>query len=198
MLFAFRGQATHTSAVSLARTLGFTKFTMRHSSRKCGLRREREQPRGAAVTCPLHDAWPPSPRPRSDMTARNQVESLQCSAIRPWPESHQRFAGSVSCQSIICRKSVYRPPPPAKLGLRSAPAIAAGKPSSRQLEGRRSPGAEIRRGLCPRCNLAASNPVKPNPSFKPSPNSVPRRPASAGPAAHHALAGQRVTLSVLA
>ena len=38
--------------------------------------------------------------------------------------------------------------------------------------------------------------VLPNPSFKPSPNSVPRRPASAGPAAHHALAGQRVTLSV--
>ena len=36
----------------------------------------------------------------------------------------------------------------------------------------------------------------PNPSFKPSPNSVPRRPASAGPAAHHAPAGQRVTLSV--
>ena len=38
--------------------------------------------------------------------------------------------------------------------------------------------------------------AEPNPSFKPSPNSVPRRPASAGPAAHHALAGQRVTLSV--
>ena len=33
--------------------------------------------------------------------------------------------------------------------------------------------------------------AEPNPSFKPSPNSVPRRPASAGPAAHHALAGQR-------
>ena len=38
----------------------------------------------------------------------------------------------------------------------------------------------------------------PNPSFKPSPNRVPRRPASAEPAAHFALAGQRLTLSVLA
>ena len=36
----------------------------------------------------------------------------------------------------------------------------------------------------------------PNPSFKPSPNSVARRPSSAGPAAHHALAVQRATLSV--
>ena len=36
----------------------------------------------------------------------------------------------------------------------------------------------------------------PNPSFKPSPNSVARRPSSAGPAAHFALALQRATLSV--
>ena len=36
----------------------------------------------------------------------------------------------------------------------------------------------------------------PNPSFKPSPNSVARRTASAGPAAHFALAVQRATLSV--
>ena len=36
----------------------------------------------------------------------------------------------------------------------------------------------------------------PNPSLKPSPNSVARRPSSAGPAAHSALAVQRATLSV--
>ena len=42
----------------------------------------------------------------------------------------------------------------------------------------------------------SSTPVKPNPSFKPSPNSVARRPSSAGPAAHFALAVQRATLSV--
>ena len=36
----------------------------------------------------------------------------------------------------------------------------------------------------------------PNPSFKPSPNSVARRPSSAGPTAHSALAVQRATLSV--
>ena len=48
-----------------------------------------------------------------------------------------------------------------------------------------------------KCNLGyLPCALMPNPSFKPSPNSVPRRPASAGPAAHHALAGQRVTLSV--
>jgi len=38
--------------------------------------------------------------------------------------------------------------------------------------------------------------LMPNPSFKPSPNSVARRPSSAGPAAHFALAVQRATLSV--
>ena len=36
----------------------------------------------------------------------------------------------------------------------------------------------------------------PNPSFKPSPTGGPRRPASAGPAAHLALAGRRVPSSV--
>ena len=36
----------------------------------------------------------------------------------------------------------------------------------------------------------------PNPSFKPSPNGGPRWPASAGPLAHFALAGQRVPPSV--
>ena len=38
--------------------------------------------------------------------------------------------------------------------------------------------------------------LMPNPSFKPSPNSVARRPSSAGPAAHFALAVRRATLSV--
>ena len=38
--------------------------------------------------------------------------------------------------------------------------------------------------------------LMPNPSFKPSPNSVARRPSSAGPAARFALAVQRATLSV--
>ena len=154
----------------LARTLGFTKSTMHQFSRKCGLRREREQPRGAVATGPLHDAWTRSPRPRSDMTARNQAESLHRSAMRSTPEHCQRFAGSVPCQSVICRESVFRPPPPAGHGLRSAPAMAAGKPSPKRLEVRCSPGTEIRRGLCPRCNLAAINAVKPNPSLEARPN----------------------------
>ena len=38
--------------------------------------------------------------------------------------------------------------------------------------------------------------LRSNPSFKPSPGSVARRPSSAGPAAHCALAVQRATLSV--
>ena len=160
----------------LARTLGFTKSTMRHSSRKCGSRREREQPRGAIATGPLQDAWTRSPRPRSYMTARNQAESLHRSAMRSTPKNCQRFAGGVSCQSVICRESVNRPPPPVGHGLRSAPAMAAERPSSRRLEGRRTPGTTIRRGLCPRCNLAAINAVKPNPSFKPSPNGGPPGP----------------------
>ena len=169
---------------------------MRHSSRKCGLRRELEQPRGAVVTGPLHDAWTRSPRSRSDMTARNQAESFHRITMRPWPENHQRFAGTVSCQSVICRESVCRPPPPAGHRLRSAAAVAARKSPSRRLPPRRASGTLICRNLFALRNFAAFNPVKPNPSFKPSPNSVPRRPASAGPAAHHALAGQRATLSV--
>ena len=45
-------------------------------------------------------------------------------------------------------------------------------------------------------SLRSQRELMPNPSFKPSPNSVARRPASAGPAAHSALAVQRATLSV--
>jgi hypothetical protein len=47
--------------------------------------------------------------------------------------------------------------------------------------------------ITPHTNRNAS---MPNPSFKPSLNSVARRPASAGPAAHFALAVQRATLLV--
>ena len=169
---------------------------MRHSSRKCGLRRELEQPRGAVVTGPLYDARTPSPRPRSDMTARNPAELLHRTPMRPWTENHQRFAGTVPGQSVICRESVCRPLPPAGHRLRSAAEVAARKSPSRRLAPRRASGTLLCRNLCALRNFAAFNPVKPNPSFKPSPNSVPRRPASAGPAAHHALAGQRVTLSV--
>ena len=45
--------------------------------------------------------------------------------------------------------------------------------------------------LAPRLPPSAP-PTLPNPSFKPSPNGGPRWPASAGPSAHFALAGQRV------
>jgi hypothetical protein len=40
---------------------------------------------------------------------------------------------------------------------------------------------------------ASRNPVKPNPSFKRTPNGVSRWPSSAGPTAHFALAVQRAT-----
>ena len=49
--------------------------------------------------------------------------------------------------------------------------------------------------LAPRLPRGAQ-PALPNPSFKPSPNGGPRWPASAGPSAHFALAGQRVPPSV--
>ena len=150
---------------------------MRHSSRKFGLRREREQPRGAVATGPLHDAWTRSPRPRTHMTARNQAESLHRSAMRSTPENCHRFAGSASCQSVSYRESVSRPPPPAEHGLRSAPPLAAGRPPPRRLEGKRSPGTTIRRALCPHCNLAAINAVKPNPSLEARPNGRPPGPA---------------------
>ena len=44
--------------------------------------------------------------------------------------------------------------------------------------------------LLPAAQLSA---LKPNPSLKLSPNGAPRWPSSAGPAAHFALAVQRVT-----
>ena len=183
------------SARGSARTLGFTKSTMHQFSRKCGLRREREQPRGAVATGPLHDAWTRSPRPRSDMTARNRAESPNRSAMRSTPESCLRFAGNVSCQSVICRESVHRPPPPAGHGLRSASAVAARKSSLRRqrLAPRRAAGTLI---FCAPRNLAAFNPMKPNPSFKLSPNGGSRWPSSAGPSAHFALAVQRAPPSV--
>ena len=52
----------------------------------------------------------------------------------------------------------------------------------------RSHGTRAARGMSRR--------AVPNPSFKPSPNGGPRWPASAGPAAHFALAVQRVPPSV--
>ena len=169
---------------------------MRHSSKKCGFRRELEQPRGGMAIYQRHDAWARNARPRSDRLARNQAESLQRSAVRPRPESRERFAGSASCQSVSCRKSVCRPPPPAGHGLLSASAVAAKKSPSRRLATRRAPGTSICRNLCALRNLTAANAVKPNPSFKPSTNSVARRPSCAGPAAHCAHAVQRATLSV--
>ena len=76
----------------------------------------------------------------------------------------------------------------------------------RQIRGR--PGWSARSGLpsflfskvsCPSGTLPVlplPHTMLPNPSFKPSPNSVARRPSSAGPSAHFALAVQRATLSV--
>ena len=140
--------------------LGFIIFVLRYSSRKCGLRRELEQTRGAVATGSPHDAWTQTQRPRSDMTARKRAESPHHSAMRSTPESCQRFAGNVPCQSVICRESVYRPPPPAGHGLRSAMAVAARKSSLRRLATRRAPGTLICRNLCAPRNLAAFNPMK--------------------------------------
>ena len=171
------------------RTLGFIILVLRYSSRKCGLRRKLEQPRGAVAIGPLHDAWTRNPKPRSDMTARNRTESPHRSAMLSTPEYCQRFAGSISCQSVFCRESVRRQPPPAGHGLRSASAVAARKSSSRRLATRRAPGTLICRNLCAPLNLCRKR-LKPNPSFKLSPNGGSRWPSSAGPAAHFALAVQ--------
>ena len=53
-----------------------------------------------------------------------------------------------------------------------------------------------RMALMQTCSAHRGPPVQPNPSFKPSPNSVARQPSSAGPAAHFALAVRRATLLV--
>ena len=169
---------------------------MRHSSRKCGLRREHEQPRGGIAAGQHNDAWPRSPWPRPGRSAPYKPESLQCSAVESTPEFCERFAGNFSCQSVNRRESVCRPPPLAGHRLRSASAVAARKSPPKWLPSRHGTGTQICQALCAFRSHAATNAVKPNPSFKPSPNSVPRRPASAGPSAHHALAGQHVTLSV--
>ena len=149
---------------------------MRCSSKRCGLRPELKQPRGGMPADQRYDAWARSPRPRSDRSARNQAESLQRSAVRFGPESRERFAGSTSCQSVSCRESVCRPPPRAGQGRRSASAVAARKSPSRLLAPRRAPATPICLTLRALRNLAAAVAVKPNPSFKPSPNGVPRGP----------------------
>ena len=123
-----------------------------------------------------YDAWARSPRPRSDRSARNQAESLQRSAVRLGPKGRECFAGSVFCQSVSCRESVCRPPPPAGHGLRSASAVAARKSPSRRLAPRRAPGTLMCLTLRALRNPAAAVAVKPNPSFKPSPNGVSRGP----------------------
>ena len=166
---------------------------MRHSSRNCGLRREHEQPRGGIAAGQRNDAWPRSLGPRPCRSAPCKPASLQRSAVRSTPEFCERFAGSLSCQSVHRQESVCRPPPPAGHGLRSASAVAARKSRPRRLVGRHAPGTQVCQDLCAFRSHAASNAVKPNPSFKPSPNSVARQPSSAGPAAHCALAVQRAT-----
>ena len=166
---------------------------MRHSSRKCGLRRELEQPRGGVATDQRHGAWARNQGPRSDTSARNQAESLQRSAARS-TLGRQRFAGSVSCQSGSCQESVCRPPPPAEHGLRSASAVAAGKSPPRRLARRRAPGTQIRRCLCALRNHAVSNAVKPNPSLEARPNI--KTPGPRSGRAHFPPRGPGVLLSV--
>ena len=48
------------------------------------------------------------------------------------------------------------------------------------------------------CSSTPRPAMRPNPSFKRTPNSVAAQPASAGPSAHFALAGRATTLSVSA
>ena len=143
---------------------------MRYSRKKCGLRRELEQPRGGVATDQRHGTRTQSTGPRSTGSARNQAESLHRRAIRSTPGGRERFAGSVSCQSAGCRESVLRPPPPAGHGLRSASAVAARRSPPRRLARRRTPGTQIRRHLCALRSLAAFIAVKPNPSLEARPN----------------------------
>ena len=169
---------------------------MRYSSKKCGLRRDLEQPRGSMATDQRYDAKAQSPGWRFEKSARNPAELLQRNAVPSGSEGRERLARSISCESVSCRESVCLPPPLAGHGLRSASAVAARKSTSRRLARRCAKGTQIRHNLRVLRNFAVFNAVKPNPSFKPSPNSVPRRPSSAGPAAHFALAVQRAPLSV--
>ena len=88
--------------------------------------------------------------------------------------------------------------PAAKCPLRLASARSGGKNAGVRTSpnalfqahaaGPRSHGAQAVQGM--------RQHAVPNPSFKPSPNGGPRWPASAGPSAHFALAGQRVPPSV--
>ena len=149
---------------------------MRYSSRKCGLRRGFEQPRGGIAADQRNDAWARYTRPRSDRSLRNQDESIRRNAVRSTTESCERFAGSIPWQSVSYRESVCQPPPPAGHGLRSASAVAARKSPLWRLAPRRAPGTQIRPNLSALRNLAASNAVKPNPSLKRSANGRPPGP----------------------
>ena len=165
---------------------------MRHSSRKCGLRRDLEQPRGSMAIDQRYDARAQYPGPHIENSARNPAEALQRSAVPSGSEGRERFAGSISCESVSCRESVCLPPPLAGHRLRSASEAAARKSTSRRLARRCVKGTQIRHNLRALRNLAVFYPVKPNPSFKPSSNGVPRGPGQRY-AVHFRRPGPRVT-----
>ena len=195
-LFSFRGLPTHAFAGSLARTLGSTKSTVRHSSRQCGCamslntstRHSREQ---SVPIAHFSSSMDNHGKQRATVMKEQVINtSSQVSASRratPTPGTGSKVSSS---GLPACRARRFR----------SAWSAAAGKSKDGQL-GQRGAACLCSASLWSVAPISRITPLRcgavlPNPSFKPSPNSVPRRPASAGPAAHCAHAVQRATLSV--
>jgi len=119
------------------------------------------------------------------------VETRSRSPLReqqPWPWKPRLSVSSLGL-----------PPLPAQR-LRSACSAAAGKPLAAK-PGQRgaaapAPAHQGRFSSGTLHTFLSPPELMPNPSFKPSPNSVARQPSSAGPAAQFALAVRRTTLSV--
>ena len=112
-----------------ARTLGSTRSTVRYFSRKCGLRRELEQPQGAASR---------APRSAPVLAWTQALEAPNTMSTPRWHRQHgllfagrsQRFAPQRPWPSKVRRESVGRARRHRTLGIfRSALAVAAGGPA---------------------------------------------------------------------
>ena len=171
-----------TVGAGLTRTLGCTNEAVRSSSRKCGLRRELEQPRENIAA--------------SSSQRRSEVHSQLNDTSVPFTNRESSWLGIVRFMSALGPSGVI-----------SSPAVAgSGGGFSQGQPGRRKVRASAllnksRIGARSTGNLRSSKhrrrkPVQPNPSFKLSPNGLSHWPSCAGPAAHCAHAVQRAKPSV--
>jgi hypothetical protein len=196
----------------LARTLGIRNAPVPCSTRKCAFRRERSSHEAAEPPAPsshrllghgrlrINTMDPLNSVPAAQVLAHHESQLEEAALLRlasdPDPSVLRwlsaAFRPTSSYQTSTGAVRDRREGRGGKVGCSRGAHRRRGLP--RVLLSWRGSGSRIARmQLLP---LRLSRALMPNPSLKPSPNSVPRQPASAGPAAHFALAVRHATLSV--